>query len=285
MNKAFYKNRVQRKFPLSTEGLDFIQLQTLLAAEYAQAAGGNYILSGCAVNGSNVSAGTLIINGELLPFIGGTLQNKVRIVQVTENITAGSDTYNDSYIHRHVEFGSNIGGTDTFNWADFAPFPTNKFLLENSATKTALEEVRELVMPKGVIVMWSGAIADIPVGFVLCDGRTVVGYGQVPNLRGKFIVGYYAKRDNEEQTDVELLGDYGTIGMTGGAKQVILTKEQMPAHTHGYTHAKSYGSASGNANNHPDGPLEAAVTGSTGGDQPHENRPPYYVLAYIIKVV
>ena len=25
-------------------------------------------------------------------------------------------------------------------------------------------------------------------------------------------------------------------------------------------------------------------TNLTGGDQPHENRPPYYVLAYIIKL-
>lgn len=27
-----------------------------------------------------------------------------------------------------------------------------------------------------------------------------------------------------------------------------------------------------------------AVDGSTGGNQPHENRPPYYVLAYVMKV-
>jgi microcystin-dependent protein len=285
MNKGNYTDRTQRKFPLSTEGLDFIQQQILSAAEYAQAAGGNYILSGCAVSGSNVSPGTVIINGELLPFVGGTLQDKVRIVQTKESITAGSETYADAYIRRHVEFGSYAGGADTFNWVDLTAFPTNKFLLENSATKTALEEVRTLVMPKGGIIMWSGAIADIPAGFVLCDGQTVAGYGTVPNLRGKFIVGYYAKRDNEGQADADLLGDYGSIGNVGGAKQVTLTKEQMPAHTHGYTSAPSYGSASGNSSPHPDLPLVNATTGSAGGDQPHENRPPYYVLAYIIKVV
>ena len=285
MNKAFYTERVQRNFPLSTEGLDFIQLQIEMAANYARAAGGNYILSGCAVNGSNVATGTVIINGELLPFIGGTLQNKVRIVQTTENITAGSETYNDAYVRRYVEFGSNIGNADTFNWADLKAFPTNKYLAENYATSIALEEVRNLVMPKGGIIMWSGAIADIPAGFVLCDGRTVANYGTVPDLRGRFIVGYYAKRDDEGQANTDLLADYGSMKAVGGAKQVTLTVAQMPAHAHGYKHAPTYGSASGNSYGHPDLPLVNDNTMTTGGDQPHENRPPYYVLAYIIKVV
>jgi hypothetical protein len=285
MNKANYTGRPQRNFPLSTEGLDFIQQQILLAAEYSRAAGGNYILSGCVVSGNNVSSGTVVINGELLPFVGGTLQTKIRIFATAESVTAGSETYDDAYTRRFVGFGSNLNDVDTFNWADLAEFPTNKFLLENSATKEELGALQSLALPRGGIIMWSGNMTGIPAGFVLCDGRTVPDYGTVPDLRGRFIVGYYARRDDEASANSELLGDYGSVGAKGGVKQVTLSVQQMPAHTHGYRHAKTYGSASGNADSHPDGPLENDTTGSTGGGQPHENRPPYYVLAFIIKVV
>jgi len=39
--------------------------------------------------------------------------------------------------------------------------------------------------PLGAIVLFSGAIADIPPGFVLCDGRSA----DVPDLRDRFILG------------------------------------------------------------------------------------------------
>lgn len=37
---------------------------------------------------------------------------------------------------------------------------------------------------KGIIVLWSGAINDIPAGWGLCDGS-----GERPDLRDKFIIG------------------------------------------------------------------------------------------------
>lgn len=39
-------------------------------------------------------------------------------------------------------------------------------------------------IPKGVICMWSGALASIPTGWALCDGA-----GVTPDLRSKFIKG------------------------------------------------------------------------------------------------
>ncbi len=52
-------------------------------------------------------------------------------------------------------------------------------------------EVAEDVVsvPKGVIVMWSGRIADIPPGWALCDGTN-----GTPDLRDRFIVG--ARQDD-----------------------------------------------------------------------------------------
>jgi microcystin-dependent protein len=166
-------------------------------------------------------------------------------------------------------------------------------VVEALAAKSTPEDVKSSAMPKGCIVMWGGAAGDIPTGFVLCDGRTVSDYGAVPDLRNRFIVGFDpaalstpADTNAIGLTDaLRLTENYGVIGNKGGAPNVKLTVPQMPAHTHSYRRAKEQGSASGNSFSHPDGPLDSVDTGSTGGDQPHENRPPYYVLAFIIKVV
>jgi len=37
---------------------------------------------------------------------------------------------------------------------------------------------------KGIIVLWGGAIVDIPAGWALCNGN-----GGRPDLRDKFVVG------------------------------------------------------------------------------------------------
>ena len=37
---------------------------------------------------------------------------------------------------------------------------------------------------KNIIVIWSGAVVDIPTGWALCDGNN-----GTPDLRGKFVVG------------------------------------------------------------------------------------------------
>jgi len=39
-------------------------------------------------------------------------------------------------------------------------------------------------MPTGLILLWSGAIVDIPSGYVLCNGAN-----STPDLRDRFIVG------------------------------------------------------------------------------------------------
>jgi len=120
----------------------------------------------------------------------------------------------------------------------------------------------------GIIVMWSGSPAAIPTGWALCDGA-----GGTPNLRGRFIVGYDA-------TDA----DYNAIGDTGGSKTHTLTEAEMPSHTHTEETRQFTGSGIGTAAGTSEVIVVTQDTGSTGGDEPHENRPPYYTLAYIIKL-
>lgn len=143
------------------------------------------------------------------------------------------------------------------------------------------------LVPAGVIVMWSGSIASIPAGWFLCDGTN-----GTPNLRDRFVVG---------------AGGAYAVNATGGANSVTLDTSQIPSHTHtatvtdpGHNHLYFWTSVSGTANvpdgdnntgNAPtgSGPTSTSTTGitvtnsATGGGGSHENRPPYFALAYIMK--
>lgn len=118
---------------------------------------------------------------------------------------------------------------------------------------------------KGIIVMWSGQVAQIPTGWALCNGQN-----GTPDLRDRFIVG---------------AGNSYAVASTGGAATVALTVEQMPAHSHRYSHIVTSIDGGGNfpANNN-DSPLRDFDTTTVGGNQAHENRPPYYALAFIMKL-
>jgi len=129
---------------------------------------------------------------------------------------------------------------------------------------TIIEE-GELRIPNGIIVMWSGDITNVPDGFALCDGTD-----GTPDLRNRFIAG---------------AGDEYTVGQTGGEKDHQLTESEMPSHSHQYQKASStvqpetFGSFDVFQT-----PTADAQTTNKGGDQPHENRPRFFALAFIMKV-
>lgn len=128
-----------------------------------------------------------------------------------------------------------------------------------------LEDITSKIVPTGAILMWSGSIATIPSGWALCNGAN-----GTPDLRNRFIVGAGSS--------------YG-VGATGGADTVTLTVNQIPSHNHQMNHT---GTGSGNGIQQGGGSLPTTasniITGAAGGGQPHENRPPYYALAYIMKL-
>ena len=118
-------------------------------------------------------------------------------------------------------------------------------------------------LPSGVIVMWSGSIDSIPEGWTLCDGTN-----GTPDLRNRFIVG---------------IGDEYAQGDIGGEKEHLLTIDEMPSHNHTIWHdgGIAYVEWAHHRETNRGGPTE---TSYSGGNQPHENRPPYYALAYIMKL-
>lgn len=69
------------------------------------------------------------------------------------------------------------------------------------------------LMPSGGIIMWSGAVTNIPSGWVLCDGS----HG-TPDLRDRFMIGAG--------------GSYG-VGSTGGAVSQSVSTSSVGNHSHG----------------------------------------------------
>ena len=142
-------------------------------------------------------------------------------------------------------------------------------------------------IPVGGIIMWSGTIANIPTGWALCDGTT-----GTPDLRDRFIVG---------------AGNAYSPGNVGGANSITLDITQIPSHNHtitdpGHFHYSNdpgiannsggYGSGSGGGGLGPirtnqltDTRTTGIGIGNTGGGQSHENRPPYYALAFIMRTL
>jgi microcystin-dependent protein len=155
----------------------------------------------------------------------------------------------------------------------------------------------------GEIRMFAGNFA--PLGWELCQGQilsiaendvlfnligtTYGGDGQetfaLPDLRGRLPL-------HQGTTQ----GNTFFIGENGGGESVTLTTNQIPAHSHA-PRANTAGSA-----NDPTGNVWAGWTGShysdqapnaamlptalasAGGSQPHENRPPFLAINFIISL-
>jgi hypothetical protein len=160
-------------------------------------------------------------------------------------------------------------------------------------------------IPSGVIVMWSGTIATIPSGWLLCNGSS-----GTPDLRNRFVIGAHSDDSGTAKTTVT-----GTSTQTGGSKDAIVVSHShtFSGTTGGQSATHQHDSSWGESNGDPFG-----VSGRTGGkgsassdfdnqgwltganitDHTHTysgttstegssgtnaNLPPYYALAYIMK--
>ena len=103
---------------------------------------------------------------------------------------------------------------------------------------------------------------------------TIFGYGTWERFgEGKTLIGL-------DSTD----GDFNVIGETGGAKTHTLTENEMPAHTHPYVDDSPSGFLDylTHRGGEDEGSRYDKTTGAAGGDQSHNNMPPY-VVVYIWK--
>lgn len=90
------------------------------------------------------------------------------------------------------------------------------------------------VVPQGGIIMWSGAIADIPGGWFFCDGDN-----GTPDLRDRFIVG--AKQDDAgvAKTNVERIL-YQTGGMLSHSHMYETLEHTHELTEYGHEHYTSH---------------------------------------------
>ena len=124
-------------------------------------------------------------------------------------------------------------------------------------------------IPVGGIIPWYGQESGVPNGWAVCNGLN-----GTPDLRSRFIVA---------------AGNGYSIGGTGGEEKHKLTVNEMPSHLHSYKFKGADIDGDWKKNNNlysvsREYALNTAYTEYAGGDQPHENRPPYYALFYIMRI-
>jgi microcystin-dependent protein len=181
--------------------------------------------------------------------------------------------------------------------ADSAEFSSMAVTTLNSTSVSGYGTI-----PVGGIILWSGAVNAVPDGWALCNGTQ-----NTPDLRGRFVMGGGGTR---------------AVGVTGGAETVTLSIGQLPAHNHvvsGRTSSDGDHSHMLPRNYADDGNGRGATTteqlglwadstswsitdtrgtavagnhshsftvdsASTGSGQAIDKLPPFYVLAYIMRI-
>lgn len=171
----------------------------------------------------------------------------------------------------------------------------------NVATAQDLTQGWSSLVPRGAIIMWHGI--RLPPGWALCDGAN-----GTPDLRSRFVVGASPQSPGSGLSAYDLGNnetDYRSKGK-GGAEHVTLSTNEMPWHDHSWSyhdpgHSHGVQALSEHHTDNDDDSLAVwapsggtstapSYTGMTfshsgeGGGSPHENRPPFYALYFIMKL-
>lgn len=292
-----------KDFPADCEMLDYMQTNLHVVSILGNLAGDKAVLLGCEAMdyGARRAAGYVFLRtidhpeGEVLYWEGGATGGGAYLKRETIAVQAQGYEYPQAYVRRSLAPGV---GEENYRWADFHEAQSLPALRSELALlRTALAQIKPT--PLGAVELWAGR--GVPEGYLLCDGQqvrqttypelfaaigttyntafdcngrklsTTSGFFRLPDLRGRFVVGQNSLDD-----------DYKTIGMVGGEKVHRLTVEELPPHSH-WIHVVPWGrrfTGGGSADQLDGGD---GSTGLTGGNNAHENRPPYYALAYIMR--
>ena len=173
--------------------------------------------------------------------------------------------------------------------------------VELRLTAQSILDAIDVKIPRGIITMWSGAVDAVPSGWHLCDGSN-----GTPNLIDRFIVsagqsyGVGATGGSVTQTPSVWTNAAGTGVQVAGT---ALTIDQMPSHNHTLLIYHGGESAGGRCTDYGGrGYIQGDSCLPAGGNQPHYHgvtdnghahtagasaidvRPPYYALAFIMKL-
>ena len=272
-------------YPFDIGFLTFMQSSYSLFNHFGHLAGNKVIISGCEEIGNTITPGTVFINGELFPFEGGAKDSTVFIKELTNEVTFEDGFLRPLEVIRSVAFGRSVP-EKTFNWEDFQRVTNLQDLGKDKAENKALKELKDEIellkkqkqaVPIGLIALWGKPASEIPAG-----------WREYVNLRGRMPIGLdpdYVKKPEDSQ-DYQL----NSLLKQGGERSHKLTIDEMPRHKHD---AVNDGSGS-DSDSRGDGtafnmdfwevtPNRTNVMRiePTGGDQPHNNMPPYRVVQFI----
>lgn len=257
--------------PVTQAIFDFMQVSASAPiGAFASLCGPLTILTGCTVTGSVNGNGWVSINGEILPFEGGSITGTVGIIETVTQRTFEDAVDKDVYVARKA--ANVVDGA--YDLADFVRLP----------------RLRD-VAPAGLIAEWPSA--TMPDGWLLCNGQEVsrtgyaalfacigtaygVGNGtttfNLPDRRGRVAVGL-----DDGQIEFE------TLGGTGGAKTHTLIIDELPSHNHTLNAFDPDNPVGGSGDGDHWKIGAGNPIGFTGGDAPHNNLQPYVVANFIIK--
>ncbi len=216
---------------------------------------------------SKLQAGGLTIPGNLT--VTGNILSKGNMAVEGGNFNLGNKDKDQWILHapaddRGLLSISRVQRDGNVNWS-------NGLTLLTSADGTQNVGGNFNMVPKGTIVSWTGSSA--PAGWALCDGAN-----GTPDLRGRFVLGFGQGAGLSNRP----------MGQAGGEEAHTLNINEMPEHSHTHTAYHANFKHSGDAtegSTKPDCCGGFKVQGdNTGGNQPHNNMPPFYVLAYIMKL-
>lgn len=307
-----YLLQPNKDFPADCEMLDYLQTNTHVVSIIGNLAGDKAILLGCTLTNGNTqrSDGYVFLRtkehseGEVLYWEGGAIGGGMYLRQETITVQAQGYDYPQAYVCRSLAPGV---GAESYKWTDFRAVQTLPELeAQIDVLRTALSKIQRT--PLGMVEVWAGRV--VPDGYALCEGQqlrqteypdlyaalgtkyntapdrngksvtTTSGFFRLPDLSGRFIVGYNASD-----------GDYTSYGKVGGEKKHTLGIAEMPSHGHkqnlwlgGNGTWRSGGNdSSPESVSYHDRTTPFGNTDSAGDGNAHENRPPYYTLAYVMR--
>lgn len=243
----------------------------------------------------NVNSGDLVSLSNLNNIVVGG--NDTPLPTEITNII---DTYNSNTLNNTFAKTSDLASTNTSltTLTNTVNDTVSRLTALSTKTTTDLNTINQLISsttstlnnnigsipPPLSIIAYYGTTA--PSGWQLCTGTPLIAMDNskvlkpdgndflTPDLRNRFITG---------------AGSNYILGTTGGLDTVTLNTTQMPSHTHNLAFGTN-GTTSGikgwqgvSSNGTLSGWMSSEGVYPAGGDQPHENRPPYMALTYIIK--
>jgi microcystin-dependent protein len=176
----------------------------------------------------------------------------------------------------------------TFTGTPLAPTASAGTNNTQIATTAFATTVAAAAFPVGGIIMWSGSVASIPSGWALCNGSN-----GTPDLRNRFVVG---------------AGSTYAVNATGGSADAIVVSHTHtatssvsdPGHNHSTPVYRVTGAAQqvnlfgspsdiqqfgvATIGSNTTGISVSTSVASAGSSGTNANLPPYYALAYIMKL-